>query len=207
MAVYPFPRPLLEKIRRLPESSSGVPYPSGYEIVYSSRRTLSMQITAQGQVKVRAPMGTPKSTVDRFFMEKEAWILKHLAIAVENAAPEPSPLCESERKRYMELARDIFTRKVSYYASVMGVTYGRISIREQKTRWGSCSSKGNLNFNWRLIFAPEAVLDYIVIHELAHRKEMNHSPAFYRIIASVMPDYKKQQNWLRDHGQELWTAV
>ena len=67
----------------------------------------------------------------------------------------------------MELAREIFTRKAAYYASVMKVTYGRISIREQKTRWGSCSSKGNLNFNWRLIFAPEEVLDYIVVHELA----------------------------------------
>ena len=107
----------------------------------------------------------------------------------------------------METARDIFTRKAAYYASIMRVTYGRISIREQKTRWGSCSSKGNLNFNWRLIFAPEDVLDYIVVHELAHRKEMNHSPAFYAVVASVLPDYKKAQRWLREHGESLWNVV
>ena len=107
----------------------------------------------------------------------------------------------------MELAREIFTRKAAYYASVMKVTYGRISIREQKTRWGSCSSKGNLNFNWRLIFAPEEVLDYIVVHELAHRREMNHSQAFYDIVESVLPEYKKEQKWLREHGESLWTAV
>ena len=206
MAKHSFPRPLLNKLRQLAESS-GVSYPTEYEVIYSSRKTLSMQITAEGQVKVRAPMRTAKSTIDRFFTEKETWILKHLSKAVENKAPAPPPLSEQERRRYMELARDIFTRKAAYYAAIMNVTYGRISIREQKTRWGSCSSKGNLNFNWRLILAPEEVLDYIVIHELAHRKEMNHSPAFYRVVASVMPDYKEPQKWLREHGQRLWTGI
>jgi predicted metal-dependent hydrolase len=85
----------------------------------------------------------------------------------------------------------------------MGVTYGRISIREQKTRWGSCSSAGNLNYNWRLIFAPEEIVDYIVVHELAHRLEMNHSKAFYYIVESVLPDYRKAQKWLRENGGSL----
>lgn len=206
MAKHPFPRPLLNKLRQLAKSSD-IPYPEEYEIIYSSRKTLAMQIAADGQLTVRAPMRTPKSTVDRFFMEKEAWVLKHLTHAVKNTAPAPPPLSEQERRRYMEIARDVFSQKTAYYASIMQVTYGRITIREQKTRWGSCSSKGNLNFNWRLIFAPEKVLDYIVIHELAHRKEMNHSQAFYRVVASVMPDYKEQQKWLRERGQELWRMV
>ena len=110
-------------------------------------------------------------------------MLKHLEQAEQNRekrpAPDRPPLSEAERARYIRIARDIFTRKTEYYARLMGVTYGRISIREQKTRWGSCSSKGNLNFNWRLILAPEEVLDYVVVHELAHRREMNHSKAFY----------------------------
>ena len=97
----------------------------------------------------------------------------------------------------------IFTRKTEYYARIMGVTYGRISIREQKTRWGSCSSAGNLNYNWRLIFAPEEIVDYIVVHELAHRLEMNHSKAFYNIVESVLPDYRKAQKWLRENGGSL----
>ena len=206
MAKHPLPRPLLDKLRQSAEAQ-GIQYPGEYEIIYSARRTLSLEITLDGKVKVRAPKRTPKSAVDRFFMEKEGWILKHLTKAVQNKTPAPPPLPEGERRRYMELARDIFARKTAYYASVMHVNYGRISIRGQRTRWGSCSGRGNLNFNWRLIFAPEPVLDYIVIHELAHRKEMNHSQAFYRVVASVMPDYKEQQKWLKDHGQELWTAV
>ena len=87
------------------------------------------------------------------------------------------------------------------------MSYGRISIREQKTRWGSCSSKGNLSFNWRRSLAPEEVLDYVVVHELAHRREMNHSRAFYAIVGSVLPDYKQPKKWLRDKGQTLWNIV
>ena len=89
----------------------------------------------------------------------------------------------------------------------MNVSYGRISIREQKTRWGSSSSKGNLNFNWRLILAPEEVLDYVVVHELAHRREMNHSKAFYAVVEAVLPDYRAARRWLREHGDSLWEAV
>ena len=206
MALYPFPRPIADRLRQLDEYSD-TQYPKEYEIIYSSRRTLAVQIISGGQVKVRAPGRTSKSAVERFLIEKQDWILKHLTKAAAEAAPAPPPLPEQERRRYMETARDIFTRKAAYYASIMGVTYGRISIREQKTRWGSCSSKGNLNFNWRLIFAPDEVLDYIVVHELAHRKEMNHSPAFYRIVESVLPEYKKEQKWLREHGESLWTVV
>lgn len=205
MAVYPFPGPLADRLRQ-PAAHSDSQYPETYEIIYSSRRTLAVQIISGGQVKIRAPRRTSRADIDRFLIEKQDWIVKHLSTAVEKSVPAPPPLSDSERRRYMEMARDIFTRKTAYYASIMNVTYGRISIREQKTRWGSCSSKGNLNFNWRLIFAPEEVLDYIVVHELAHRKEMNHSPAFYRIVESVLPDYKKEQKWLREHGESLWTG-
>lgn len=206
MAMQPFPRPLADRLRQL-GGHSDTPYPDGYELIYSSRRTLSIQVTSDRRVRVRAPRRTSVSSINRFLLEKEAWILKHLEKTAGHTAPPPPPLPETERRRYMELAREIFARKAAYYASLMQVTYGRISIREQKTRWGSCSSKGNLNFNWRLIFAPEEVLDYIVVHELAHRKEMNHSQAFYDIVRSVLPDYKKEQKWLREHGESLWTVV
>lgn len=182
-------------------------HPFSYEIIYSSRKTLAIQITADGQVKVRAPRFIAKSTIDSFLNEKEDWILKHMKKASEAPALEHPPLSDVERRRYIQIARDIFTHKTAYYASIMHVTYGRISIREQRTRWGSCSSAGNLNYNWRLIFAPEDVLDYIVVHELAHRREMNHSKAFYDIVESILPDYKKSRKWLRENGQSLWTVV
>ncbi len=178
--------------------------PVEYEVIYSSRKTLAIQVTSKGQILVRAPKQTSQELIERFLSEKENWIRKHQKEAKENTLPDPPRFSETRRRRYIELARRIFTKKTAHYASVLRVTYGRISIREQKTRWGSCSSAGNLNYNWRLIFAPEEVVDYIVIHELAHRIEMNHSPAFYQVVASVMPDYKKQQTWLKEHGTSLY---
>ena len=85
----------------------------------------------------------------------------------------------------------------------MGVTCGRISIREQKTRWGSCSGQGNLNFNWKLILMPPEILDYVVVHELAHRKQMNHSPAFWAEVERILPDWRERRRWLREKGGEV----
>lgn len=110
---------------------------------------------------------------------------------------------EAEKKYYRNLAREVLGARTGYYARKMGVTYGRISIREQKTRWGSCSSVGNLNYNWKLVLMPPGVLDYVVVHELAHRREMNHSAAFWKIVATWMPDYRKYRKWLRDNGNQF----
>ena len=149
-----------------------------------------------------------RAEIESFLTEKESWVLKHLRNMpqTDTSASDPAsaPLSDSEHRRYIHMAREIFTRQVCFYADRMNVSYGRISIREQKTRWGSCSSAGNLNFNWRLIFAPPAVLDYVVVHELAHRKEMNHSAAFYAIVEQVLPDYRSSQKWLRENGHQLW---
>lgn len=188
-------------------------HPFDYEIIYSSRKTIAIQVTRDGRVLVRSPRHCSCSYIDSFVSKNEDWVLKHLARAKEleeqkkAASSAHPPLSAKDRSRYIEIARDIFTRKTEYYARIMGVSYGRISIREQKTRWGSCSSKGNLNFNWRLILAPEEVLDYVVVHELAHRREMNHSKAFYAIVESVLPDYRAARKWLRDKGQMLWEMV
>lgn len=186
-------------------------HPFTYEIIYSPRRTTALQVTPDGRVIVRAPKRCPRSFIEAFVRQKEDWVLRQLACfekqQKEQSDAEHLPLSDKDRARYVSIARDIFTRKTAYYARIMGISYGRITIREQKTRWGSCSSKGNLNFNWRLILAPEEVLDYVVVHELAHRREMNHSKAFYAVVESVLPDYRQARRWLRDHGDSLWTAV
>ena len=83
------------------------------------------------------------------------------------------------------------------------MTYGRITVRDQKTRWGSCSQTGNLNFNFRLILAPSEVLDYVVVHELCHRRQMNHSTQFWQEVAQVLPDYRKRKAWLTENGWRL----
>ena len=173
-------------------------FPISYEIIYSKRKSVAIQIRPDGQVIVRAPYGCPRSFINSFIHQKADWIVKHSAEnkqryekQVQLKKDRPT-LSDAQRKRYIETARSIFTQKAAYYARLIGVTYGRISIREQKTRWGSCSSKGNLNFNWRLIFAPEEVVDYIVVHELAHRKEMNHSRAFYGLQS---PGKMAEREW------------
>jgi predicted metal-dependent hydrolase len=96
---------------------------------------------------------------------------------------------------------------VQYFAPLVGVDYRRITIRSQKTRWGSCSSSGNLNFNCLLLLAPPEVLDYVVVHELCHRKEMNHAPRFWAEVGRVLPDYKKRNKWLKENGSRLMLLI
>ena len=144
-----------------------------------------------------------KIQIEAFLKEKQDWIHTHrekaLAAAEQKAA---NRLTEAERKAVVKRAAQMLAEKTAHFAKEMGVTYGRITIREQKTRWGSCSSAGNLNYNWKLVLMPERVMDYVVIHELAHRKEMNHSARFYAVVAQQMPDYKVWQSWLKEHGRE-----
>ena len=112
-------------------------------------------------------------------------------------------LSMTEIHKLADLALKVISVKVKHYAGLMNVQYGRITIRNQKTRWGSCSSKGNLNFNCLLMLAPDEVVDYVVIHELCHLIEMNHSKAFWKQVEQMMPDYKKHRKWLKDHGNEI----
>ena len=145
-----------------------------YEIVYSARKTLAVQVKADGSVVVRAPKRMAKYKIEAFLKEKQDWIYTHrekaLAAAEQKAA---NRLTEAERKAAVKRAAQMLAEKTAHFAKEMGVTYGRITIREQKTRWGSCSSAGNLNYNWKLVLMPEHVMDYVVIHELAHRKELS----------------------------------
>lgn len=106
-------------------------------------------------------------------------------------------------KRYRNSAREFITARTAYYHNITGGNYTSITIRDQKSRWGSCSSRGTLSFNYRLIFAPPIILDYVVVHELCHLTHMNHSKDFWDMVERVMPDYKMHKNWLREHGHEL----
>lgn len=110
---------------------------------------------------------------------------------------------ENLEKRYRNHARNLFNVRVAYFHQFTGGSYTSITIRDQKSRWGSCSSRGTLSFNYRLIFAPPKVLDYVVVHELCHLTHMNHSKDFWNMVAQIMPEYKEHKSWLREHGHEL----
>lgn len=110
---------------------------------------------------------------------------------------------EAIRKCYVELAKTDIERKAKYYSKVMGVNYNLIKIKDQKTRWGSCSSKRNLNFNWRLIMFPEWVMIYVIIHELCHLIYLNHSKEYWKLVSNYMPNYKEAHKWLKENGKIL----
>ena len=104
---------------------------------------------------------------------------------------------------YRRQAPAIFAARITHVNQTYGLRFGRVSIKSQKSRWGSCSRLGNLNFNWRLLLAPAPVLDYVVVHELCHLKEMNHGARFWQLVARARPDYAMQRRWLHQHGREL----
>ena len=172
-----------------------------YEIVYSARKTLAVQVKADGSVVVRAPKRMAKYKIEAFLKEKQDWIHTHrekaLAAAEQKAA---NRLTEAERKAVVKRAAQMLAEKTAHFAKEMGVTYGRITIREQKTRWGSCSAKGNVNFNYQLAFLPDKLLDYVVIHELAHRRHMNHSRAFWAEVEKYCPDYLERREQLKEYS-------
>lgn len=177
------------------------------EVIRSKRKTLVIEITPDARVLVRAPYRVSQAQIHRFLQEKSDWIEKHIQKAMERKgiAEQQSlqPRTPEEIHALAEQALQVIPAKAAEYAARIGVTYGRITIRNQKTRWGSCSSKGNLNFNCRLMLAPEEVLDYVIVHELCHRKEMNHSSRFWKEVERVLPDYQERRKWLKEHGDEL----
>ena len=173
-------------------------------IVRSSRRTLSLQIRPDGSLLVRAPLRMPEREIREFLREKSDWIERNLAkVETANRVGEEAPLSAEDIHDLADRALREIPPRVREFARRMGVSYGRITIRNQRSRWGSCSSEGNLNFNCLLMLSPPEVLDYVIVHELAHRKQMNHSAAFWEEVAAVLPDYRKQVKWLKEQGPQL----
>jgi hypothetical protein len=173
-------------------------------IIRSKRKTLGLQIRNDGTVLARAPLKMPEAEILDFVSQKSGWIRQHqaqLAKAQENVGTQR--LTRSDLEKLCQEAMRIIPPKVAHYAKLIGVTYGNITIRNQKTKWGSCSSLGNLNFNCLLMLAPELTLDSVIVHELCHRKHMNHSPEFYAEVLRVFPDYHKHDKWLKDNGAAL----
>lgn len=175
-----------------------------YQIIRSKRKTFAIQVDRRGVI-VRAPYRATDAEIERLLRRHEDWIHNKLATLEEKKKnqPEAGRLSADEVRALADQAREVIPKRVEHYAPLVGVTYGRITIRSQRTRWGSCSAKGNLNFNCLLMLAPPEVLDSVVVHELCHRKEMNHSRAFYDEIYRVFPDYDKWNGWLKENGTAL----
>lgn len=178
------------------------------EIIRSSRKTLAIEIRPDMRVIVRAPYQASGSYIEQFISDRADWIVGHLRKMEQknrqcNEALPVKKLSNDELKKLADKACTYIPGRVTHFAPLVGVTYGRITIRNQRTRWGSCSSRGNLNFNCLLMLTPPEVIDYVVVHELCHRKEMNHSGRFWNEVARVLPGYAEQEKWLKTHGNEV----
>lgn len=223
------------------------------EVLFSSRKTLAVQIEKDARITVRAPFHTGRTTIEAFLSSHRQWIFTHYikqllrltapaapgnsskafytgdilrfydkqftlqihlippynraciyakeeCLVIDTPDTSPELLHDCIAGWYKRNGKSVFIRRADYWAALMHVSYQNITLKEQKTRWGSCSSLGNLNFNWRLLLMEPRLLDYVVVHELAHLREMNHSAAFWRIVGAYIPDYKKCRKALKSES-------
>ena len=163
-------------------------------VIRSNRKTVAIQVNSDLSVTVRAPYSASEKDIEEILKKKEAWISRHIEkIKKTKERFEAEPTEKLTREKVIALAEEalkVIPERVEYFAKVIGVTYGKITVRNQKTRWGSCSSKGNLNFNCLL---------------LCHRKQMNHSKAFWLEVEKVLPNYKEVRKWLKEEGSQMIT--
>ncbi len=177
-------------------------------ILRSDRKTVSIELK-NGEIIVRAPKKMKDAEIYSVIESKKTWIEKHLAAQVQRqeSVKNLQPFTQDEIREMANKALDIIPAKVKYYAEKIGVTYNRITIRCQRTRWGSCSSEGNLNFNCLLVLCPDEVIDSVVVHELCHRKHMNHSARFYAEIEKVFPQYADCQAWIKQNAHLIMSRL
>ena len=180
------------------------------EVLYSRRKTIGLTVFPDGRIVLRMPAGEPLENGRRFILEKEGWIRSKLQVGeerLEDAEAAGGCLSDAELRRMGDEAGKDLYRRVVHFLPIVGVSIGRVTIRCQKTRWGSCSSAGNINLNCLLMLAPPEIRDYVVVHELCHRLEMNHSPRFWKEVGRVLPDYRERIAWLKENGPAIMNRV
>ncbi len=185
------------------ETKGGPPLPP-YTVIRSARRLIALEVGPKGLI-VRAPAFASEEEIAAAVRKNALWIARQTARLEEarRRLPKVERLTEEELRRLAEQAKKVIPERVAHYAPLVGVTYSRITIRNQRTKWGSCSSKGGLNFNCLLMLTPPEVVDSVVVHELCHRKEPNHSARFYAEVLRVYPEYRKWEAWLKANGTAL----
>lgn len=169
---------------------------TAYELIRSQRRTMSIEVDASGNLLVRAPRFMPKGRIDAFVEERRDWIERARTRQAKRQEKLPD-IREEDKPLYVKRAKAILPPKIDYYARRMGVKPTGLTVTSARTRFGSCSGKDRLSFSWRLMAYPEAAIDYVVVHELAHIRYKDHSRAFYGFIESVLPDYRDRIRLLK----------
>ncbi len=175
------------------------------EVRRSKRKSAAIKITADMQIVVFVPLYVSDNEIERMVISKSKWIDEHM-LKVQSTIDERSKLEKITSEQIKELADqavEYIPKRVKYYAEKENFVYNKITIKNLVSRWGSCSTKGNLNFNCLLMLTPDYVIDYIVVHELCHLREMNHSEKFWAEVEKIMPDYQRAELWLKQNGGNL----
>ncbi len=168
-----------------------------YTLKRSDRRTLSLEVTRDAALLVRAPRHLPQRDIDRFIASHEKWIEEKLSAQRRRLEVRPQ-LTKKEEDFYRKKAKEYLPPRLDYFAKLMGLTPTGVKITSAKTRFGSCSPQNSISLSWRLMRYDPAAIDYVLVHELAHIVHKNHSPAFYALVATVFPDYKARRALLKE---------
>ena len=168
-----------------------------YTLIRAKRRTMSLQLDRDGRAVVRAPYGVKKEFIDRFVAEHEGWLARAREKQQNRRLAHPEPTDE-ERKALIARAKEYLPMRVDYWSGIMGLTPTGLKITSARTRFGSCSGKNSLCFSWRLMQYPPEAIDYVVVHELAHIRHHDHSPAFYALNERYMPDWRERMKLLKE---------
>lgn len=175
------------------------------EVRRSKRKSAAIKITADMQIVVFVPLYVSDNEIEKMVISKSKWIDEHM-LKVQSTIDERSKLEKITFEQVKELADqavEYIPKRVKYYAEKENFVYNKITIKNLVSRWGSCSTKGNLNFNCLLMLTPDYVIDYVVVHELCHLREMNHSEKFWAEVEKIMPDYQRAELWLKQNGGNL----
>lgn len=173
-----------------------------YEVIRSRRRTISLSISRQGEIVVRAPLAMPEKAVGEFVEKHSGWIEKNLS-RMREAGQNRIELTEADIERLRTEAGQYMKERTFYFADIMGVEPREIKITLARSRWGSCSARNTVCYSYKVMLLPKELIDYIIVHELAHITEKNHSKKFYDIIAGFMPDYRERESKIKEITPEI----
>jgi predicted metal-dependent hydrolase len=175
-----------------------------YRVKESDRaKRMRLAVYCDASVVVTVPRGVEMGLIEKFLQEKRGWIEDKISYFTQFKNKPITRFSEADYKKHKDEALALACERVSYFNQIYGFSYNEINIKNQKTRWGSCSAKGNLNFNYKILFLPEAVRDYVVVHELCHLKEFNHSRKFWNLVAKTIPDFTEVKLELRKWEMSL----
>ena len=175
-----------------------------YQLKRSKRKTIALSVSDELQVVVRAPLKMPLRDIESFIRKHAGWIAKQLLLTEQRVKKQQeNRLTDAQREALKQKAREVLPQRIAGFSLIMGVVPAKIKVTSAVTRWGSCSAKNSLCFSYRIMLLPDEIIDYILVHELAHIRVKNHSAKFYSEVAKYLPDYKERISKLKIIQKDL----